>query len=308
MLKRVGSEARLLAAFAAVYLIWGSTYLAIRFAIETLPPFLMAGVRFTIAGGLLYGWTRLRGAEAPLRVHWRSAAIVGGLLLLGGNGGVVWAEQTVPSGLSALIVAIVPLWMVLFDRGRSEKPSRAVWLGLLLGFLGVGLLVGPNGLGGGESVDLAGAGALVLASVFWATGSLYARRSTWPSSQGLATGMQMFSGGVLLLALGALTGELGRVEPSAISGRSLLALAYLIVFGALVAFSAYVWLLRATTPAKVATYAYVNPIVAVILGSALAGERLSPRIAMAGGLIVAAVVLIVGWRRTPGATRSEAPS
>jgi drug/metabolite transporter (DMT)-like permease len=289
--KQAGAPRRttLVAAFAAVYVIWGSTYLAIRFAIETLPPFLMAGVRFVIAGGILYAVARALG--------------------------VVWAEQTVPSGLTALIVAIVPLWMVLLDwlRGTGSRPGLGVAVGLLLGFVGVGVLVGPGGLGGGERIDPIGAGVVVLASLLWAIGSLYSRRAELPASQALATGMEMFAGGVLLLALATATGELGRFDPSAVSARSLWALGYLIVFGAIVAFSAYVWLLQKTTPARAATYAYVNPVVAVVLGWALASEPLSPRILLAGAMIVAAVVLIVGRpvrRRaaTPAASSAAATS
>lgn len=300
----------LIAAFAAVYLIWGSTYLAIRFAIETMPPFLMAGVRFTIAGGILYAVARALGATGPTRRHWKSALVIGGFLLLGGNGGVVWAEQTVPSGLTALIVAIVPLWMVLFDwlRGSGSRPSAGVALGLLLGFLGVGLLIGPNGLGEGARIDPVGAGVVVLASVLWAAGSIYARHARLPDSQPLATGMEMLAGGALLLLVGTGVGEIGRVDPSAISARSALALLYLIVFGAIVAFTAYVWLLRVTTPARAATYAYVNPVVAVILGWSLASEPLGPRVLIAAAMIVAAVVLIVGRparRSKPRAARDE---
>ncbi len=303
----VPRRATLVSAFAAVYVIWGSTYLAIRLAIDTLPPFLMAGVRFVIAGGVLYAVARALGARRPERLHWRSAAIIGGLLLLGGNGGVVWAEQTVPSGLTALIVAIVPLWMVLLDwlRGTGSRPGLGVAAGLLLGFLGVGVLVGPGGLGGGERIDPIGAAVVVLASLLWAIGSLYSRRAELPASQTLATGMEMFAGGVLLLVVAASTGELGRFDPSAVSARSVWALAYLIVFGAIVAFSAYVWLLQKTTPARAATYAYVNPVVAVVLGWALASEPLSPRIVVAGAMIVAAVVLIVG---RPVRRRAVAPS
>ncbi len=286
----------LVAAFAAVYLIWGSTYLAIRFAIETMPPFLMAGVRFTIAGGILYAAARALGARGPTRRHWKSALVIGGFLLLGGNGGVVWAEQTVPSGLTALIVAIVPLWMVLFDwlRGSGTRPGAGVALGLLLGFIGVGLLVGPNGLGEGARIDPLGAGVVVLASVLWAAGSIYARHARLPESQPLATGMEMLAGGALLLIAGTGFGEIGRVDLAAISTRSTLALLYLIVFGAIIAFTAYVWLLRVTTPARAATYAYVNPVVAVVLGWSLASEPLGPRVLLAAAMIVGAVVLIVG--------------
>ena len=302
----------LVAAFLAVYLIWGSTYLAIRFAIETMPPFLMAGVRFTIAGGILYAAARALGAPRPNRRHWKSALVIGAFLLLGGNGGVVWAEQTVPSGLTALIVAIVPLWMVLFDwlRGSGRRPGSKVALGLLLGFVGVGLLVGPNGLGAGQRIDPAGAAVVVLASVLWAAGSIYARHAQLPASQPLATGMEMLAGGALLLLVGTGFGELGRADLGAISTRSALALLYLIVFGAIIAFTAYVWLLRVTTPARAATYAYVNPVVAVVLGWSLASEPLGPRVLLAAAMIVAAVVLILARpaRHTAGiaAARDDA--
>jgi len=197
------SRTLLVAAFAAVYLIWGSTYLAIRFAIETMPPFTMAGVRFVIAGGALYAWLRLRGSGRPKPIHWRTAFIVGGLMLLGGNGGVVWAEQTVPSGLAALVVATVPLWMVLLvwlsGRGR---PSLAVVLGLLVGFGGVVWLIGPERVAGGERIEPIGASVLVLAALAWAIGSLYFREAPHPASQPLATAMSMLAGGVLLLIVG----------------------------------------------------------------------------------------------------------
>jgi drug/metabolite transporter (DMT)-like permease len=290
---------RLIAAFAAVYVIWGSTYLAILFAIETLPPFLMAGVRFLIAGALLYGWMRLRGAPRPSGVHWRSATIVGGLLLLGGNGAVVWAEQWVPSGVAALLVATVAFWMVLLEwlRPGGVRPTGAVVLGLVVGFAGLALLV--SGAGEGERVHLLGAAALLFGTVCWAAGSIYARAAPLPASPFTATGMEMLAGGGLLVLVGVLTGELGRFDVGAVSMRSLLAFGYLVVFGSLVGFTAYIWLLGVTTPARAATYAYVNPIVAVLLGWAFAGEAFTPRMALAVGVIVGAVALIVTVRTRP---------
>lgn len=284
------TPAGIVAALLAVYLIWGSTYLAIRFAIETLPPFTMAGVRFLIAGGLLYAWRRAIGFPRPTLAQWRGAAMVGALMLLGGNGGVVWAQQWIESGTAALMVATVPLWMVLLDwlRPGGRAPRPLVWAGIVVGLAGIGLLYGAPG-----RVEMYAAGwlVLVLASVSWAIGSLYSRTASLPAPL-LATGMQMLAGGALLLVAGAITGELRGVDPAAFSTRSVLALGYLIVFGSLVGYSAYIWLLRVTTPALASTYAYVNPVVAVFLGWTLAGEALTPRIMLACAVIVGGVALI----------------
>jgi drug/metabolite transporter (DMT)-like permease len=271
------SRTKVLLAFLAVYVIWGSTYLAIRFAIETIPPFLMAGVRFVVAGSVLFIWARMRGAAQPTIGQWRSTAIVGLLLLVGGNGGVVWAEQLVPSGLTALLVATVPLWMVLRE------------------------------LAGAERIDPRGAVVLIGASLAWATGSLYSRRASLPPAPLLGAGMHMLTGGAALLVLGLLSGEVARVELGQISARSSLALAYLIVFGALVGFTAYIWLLRATAPTRVATYAYVNPVVAVVLGWALADEPLGPRVLLAAATIVAAVAVITSARARVPASGDVSP-
>jgi drug/metabolite transporter (DMT)-like permease len=285
---------RVIAAFAAVYLIWGATYLFIRFAIETLPPFLMAGTRFLIAGGVLYGVAWLGGAARPTRAQWGAAALVGGLLLLGGNGGVVWAEQSVPSGLAALLVAMAPLWMAVLDwvRPGGVRPSNGVALGLGLGFAGVVLLVGPDELIGGGRVDPIGALVLILASLSWAAGSVYSRHGQRPTSPLLGTGMQMLSGGALLMLVGSAAGEWAGFDYRAVSLRSLASLGFLIAFGSLVGFTAYIWLLRVTTVARASTYAYVNPAVAVFLGWSLAGEALTLRTLLAAGVIVAAVVVI----------------
>ncbi len=288
------SRAQVLAAFAAVYVVWGSTYLAIRFAIETLPPFLMAGARFLASGAALYAWTRAGGAPRPTRLHWRETAVVGAFLLVGGNGGVAWAEQRVPSGLAALLVATVPLWMVLLEWWRSGgvRPGWRTWAGIATGFLGLGILVGPAELLGGGAADGVGAAALVLASILWAVGSVYSRRAALPESPLQATGMEMLAGGALLVLVGSAVGEWGRLDPGAVSGRSLLALAYLVVFGSGLGFTAYVWLLKHVEVAKVSTYAYVNPVVAVFLGWLLAGEAVTARTLAAAAVIVVAVAFI----------------
>jgi drug/metabolite transporter (DMT)-like permease len=280
-------------AFAAVYLLWGSTYLAIRFGVETIPPLAMAGTRHLLAGLLLYSWLRSRGAARPERIHWKSAFIIGGLLLLGGNGLVTWAEQRVPSGLAALIVSSVPIWMTIFEGIENRRrPRAAVLVGLVLGMGGIALLVAPAGPGGHGHVDVWGAIALLSAALCWSFGSLYARRAPLPPTM-TATAIEMIAGGTLLWVVGLATGEGARLNLSAISTRSALSLGYLIVFGSLVGFSAYVWLLKASTPARVSTYAYVNPIVAVALGSLLGDEPVTARVLFAAAVIVGAVALII---------------
>jgi drug/metabolite transporter (DMT)-like permease len=294
---------RVALALAAVYVIWGSTYLAIAIAIETLPPFWMAGARFVIAGGLLYGWSLWRGAPHPTPVQWRSAALIGGLLLLGGNGGVVWAEQRVSSGIAALLVSMVPLWMVLFRwlQPGGERPNGRVWAGVALGFVGLALLVRPWERGLGSSLDPLGVGALVLACVSWAWGSIHSRRVPLPESPLMATGAEMLCGGGLLLLVGAFLGEPAQIDPAAVSGRSLIALLYLITFGALVGFTAYIWLLRVANPVLVSTYAYVNPIVAVFLGWLILGEPVTGQTIGAAAVIIAGVALITTAQYRPKA-------
>jgi drug/metabolite transporter (DMT)-like permease len=292
---------RLVAAFGAIYVIWGSTYLAIRFAIETMPPFTMAGLRFLVAGVLLLGWARVRGVPAPTRAQLRDGAVVGALLLLGGNGAVVWAEQWVPSGLVALLVATVPLFMVLLDWlwGGAVRPGLGLWAGLIWGLIGVAFLVGGEEMGGGGGRQLAGGLVVLFGALSWATGSIYSRTARLPAAPRMATSLQMLWGGTFLLAAGALLGEWSRWDPGATTLRSWLALSYLIVFGSLVAFAAYVWLLTVTTAARVSTYAYVNPVVALLLGWALADERLTDRTGVAAAIILSAVVMlnVLGARR-----------
>lgn len=299
MMQPEGSPRRwqLVLAFASVYLIWGSTYLAIKFAIETIPPFLMAGVRFFISGVILYGWARIKGAPRPTRIHWKSAAIVGVLLLLGGNGGVVWAEQRVASGVAALIVAIVPVWIALMEwkSPGGKKPGWQVSAGLVAGTVGLLLLASP-GASLGEHVDLIGAGVLVFATLSWATGSIKAKHSPLPESPVLTTGMEMLMGGAALMLAGVVTGEVGQVNFAAMSNKSLLSFLYLSTFGSLVGFTAYIWLLRVGSPTRAATYAYVNPVVAVFLGWLLAGEAITPRTILATLVIVGGVVLITSAR------------
>lgn len=289
---------RVLLAFAAIYLVWGSSYLVIRFALETMPPFLMAGTRFTLAGALLVVWALRRGVARPTVVNWRGALIAGALMFLVANGGVVWAEQYVPSSIAALMSATIPLWIVLIDwlRLGAARPGLSVFAGLGLGFGGIVLLVGPPPGGGESSLYLAGVLLLCFTPIGWAIGSLYSRRGGLPASPMLTTGMQLLCGGVLLLILSGFTGELHSFDLAAVSLRSWLALAYLTVVGSIIAFSAYIWLLRVDNPARVGTYAFVNPLVAVALGAWLGAEPITTHTLTAAALVVAGVVLITLFR------------
>ena len=291
-------QLRLLLAFASIYFIWGSTFLAIRYAIAELPPFTMAGIRFVSAGAILYLWRRMAHAERPSWDQWPGALAVGALLFMGGNGAVVWSEQHVASGMTALMLGVIPFWMVLLDaarRGGAPLTAR-VLCGLALGVAGIVLLLEPSRLLGGGQVDPAGAVVLICGGFCWASGSLVSRHLRQPASPGLAAGMQMLTGGLVLLAVGALSGESSRIDPAGFTPRGILALAYLVLAGSVVSFTAYTWLMAVSTPARVATYAYVNPLVAVLLGWVLAGEPLTPRTMLATVVIVAAVVIIISSR------------
>jgi len=294
------SRAQIIAAFASIYLIWGSTYLAISYAVETIPPFIMGGIRFVVSGAMLYLWARYRGAPKPTRLHWRNAIVAGGFLLLGGNGAVVWAEQFVPSGLTALLVSILPFWLVIIEwvRPPRKRPSGAVLVGLVLGFIGIVVLVGPSDVGGHGGVSPIGALVLILGSLSWAIGSFWSRDAQLPESGLLTTGMEMLGGGALLLIVGAITGELAHTDIHRISNASAVGLLYLITFGSLLGFTSYIWLLDRVSLARLGTYAYVNPIVAVLLGWAIAGERLSIRTGVAAAIVICAVALITTARST----------
>ncbi len=290
-------------ALLIVYVVWGSTYLGIAIMIETLPPLLAAGVRYGTAGLLLLGalvaQARLRRSaeaiERPTRAHWRSAFIIGTLLLLGGNGGVVLAELYIPSGIAAVLIATMPIWLAVFDAVLSRRwPSGLVIGGLVAGIVGVAILLAPLEEVG--RINPIGVGLCILAEISWAAGSIYARRAPLPRSALLGTGLEMLAGGLALLLGGALLGEIGRTNVEAFSIRSLLALGYLIVFGSIVAFSAYTWLLANAPVSTVGTYAYVNPIVAVALGALILEEPITPRTLIATVIILGAVVAMVSGR------------
>jgi len=289
---------KLVMAFSAVYVIWGSTYLAIRFAIETIPTFMMAGVRFLTAGLMVYGYLRLRGRPKPTFMEWRTEAFVGLMLLAIANGSVVMAEHTVPSGLAALMVATVSLWMVLLNwlwKGAS-RPKAGVFSGILIGFVGLAILVGPGSLSEGLNVDPFGAFLLLLASFTWAAGSVYSKGANHPKSLMLSAAMQMIMGGIFLLIFSLINGEFTSLEIGSISLKSSWSLGYLIVFGSLIGYSSYVYILRHSTPDHVSTYAYVNPVIAVFLGWLFADEIVDLRIIAAAFLIIFSVVLITKFR------------
>jgi drug/metabolite transporter (DMT)-like permease len=285
----------LLVAFAAVYLVWGSTYLAVKYAIATLPPLLMAGARFLLAGLVMSAVGRASAEyEKPTAAQWRTSFVVGALLLVGGNGGVVLAERYIPSSLAALLVAVEPFWIVLLGWLwlHQPRPSGKVLLGLLLGFGGVYLLVGEQLGAGSGPMQLVSAGAVIGAAFCWAAGSLYGLRAPSPKSAVLGAGMQMLAGGALLLLLGLLIGEGHGLHLGQVSQASWLGFGYLVVFGSLVAFTAYSWLMKNAPAARVATYAYVNPVVAVLLGWAMLGEKLTGQMLVGAVVIVGSVVLI----------------
>ncbi len=289
---------RVIAAFAAVYLIWGSTYLAIRLAIETIPPLLMAGVRFVVAGAVLLPFALLSGDRRRDRLtlaHWRSALVIGTLLLVGGNGGVTLAEQRVPSGVTALLVATVPLWIAAFAHLRGvQRLSRIGAAGLLAGFVGVGLLLRPGSVGGAPPLWM---GLTLIAPLCWAAGSVYARGAVMPRRPLVATALEMLCGGVILCVAAAALGEWSEVRLAALSAVSVGAFAYLVVAGSLMGYTAYVFLLRSVSPRAASSYAYVNPLVAVALGWAVLGEPITPFTLVAAALIVVATAVLLSSNR-----------
>ncbi|AWM34510.1 EamA family transporter [Hymenobacter nivis] len=299
------SKTALLTAFALVYIIWGSTYLGIRFAIESLPPLLMAGTRYALAGALLYGAMRLRGAPAPSGASWGRALLIGICLISFGNGGVTLGEQYISSGLAALLVATVPMLLALLGwaSGVSGRPTPLAALGLGLGLAGVYLLARASA-GTGSAVaqpghEILGIACVLVAALVWAIGSLYGKRRPAVASPFVAGGMQMLCGGLVMVVLGLARGETQHLDLAAVSAKSWWAFAYLVTFGSLVAFTAYVWLLQAVEPALAGTYAFVNPVVAVSLGWAFGGEQLSWPMLGGGALVVVAVGLLLLGSKAP---------
>ena len=290
--------AKLIVAFGSVYIVWGSTYLAIRFAIETIPTFLMAGTRFLISGILVYAYLRLRGRDKPTFKEWRIESFIGLLLLAMANGSVVMAEHTIPSGLAALIVATVSLWMVLLNWlwNKTGRPNFGIISGIIIGFIGLIILVDPQNISDTTNVDPFGAFLLLFASFTWAAGSVYSKTAHHPKSPMISASMQMISGGIFLLLFSALNGEYSGLDLGLFSVKSLFSLGYLIFFGSIIGFGSYVYILRHASPAHVSTYAYVNPVIAVLLGWAFADEIVDERILIAATFIILSVILITKFR------------
>lgn len=289
-------------AFAAVYILWGSTFIGIRIAIETIPPLAMAAIRHSMVGLILYPILRIKTGIRPTAANWWTAGVTGVSLLCISNGGLSWAEQKVPSGIAALLVATISLWLVILDwlRPRGTRPAPRVFVGLVLGFAGLALLVGPANLGGSRRIDLVGTGVLVVASFVWACASLYSKQRKMPESPLLVVAMQSLAGAAALWIAAIFSGEIRALHFAAISGRSWMALIYLIVFGSGLGFTAYLYILKNSTASKVATYAFVNPVVALFLGWMIAGETITTRTAIAAAVILTAVVLVISAPR--GAT------
>jgi len=286
-------------ALLALYIVWGSTYLGIKVAIETIPPFFHGGVRFLISGFILVIWQRIAGYPLPTRKQWFSTAIIGSLLLLGGNGLVAWAEQFIPSGIAALIIASVPMFLVVGEaiRPNGVKPNWQGIVGLLIGFVGIFILIGPSEISGSTTkLNTFGIAALLSACLFWTIGSLYSKSADLPKSSLMNTGAQMLMGSMSLFIVSLITGELHGWDVTAVSARSLYGLSYLVLVGSLVGFVSYGWLLQNAPISLVSTYAYVNPIVAVLLGTWFANEKLEPRIWLATGIIIGSVIFINSTR------------
>ena len=296
---------RVIGAFALIYLVWGSTFLAIRYALVSIPPFLLIAFRSLCAGGLLFMWARLKGGERLHLRHWRTAAVGGVCFFVFGHGGLSWSEQRLPSGLAAIILSLIPVWVVLLDwlRPGGKRPGWPILVGVVVGFVGLIVLIGLDRLNGDGTLDLIATVVLALSALAWAVGTLYSRYNALDVSTVATSAMQLLIGGGLLLLVGTFSGEWPVMLANPISTQALLSLVYLIVVGSVITFSAYNWLLRVVSPASVATYAYVNPIVAVLLGWLLAGERLTLQTLFGAAIIVAAVVVITSYQQRRGGRR-----
>ncbi len=315
--EKTPAKAALIAGFVTIYLLWGSTYLGIKIAVETLPPFLMASARFLIAGLLVAGWIAWTGSFKATRRQWFDNSIIGALLLLGGNGMVSWSEQKIPSGIATLVVSLGPLFIVLLDwavfafsrdKSRGTRPTAATFTGVGLGIAGLAVLVGPR-LGEGQSqLDPWRIAGLVLACFSWSVGAIYTRYARTPAEPFTAAAIQMLAGSVWLFLVSLLMGEPGHFNFAAVSDRSLFAWAYLIVAGSLIGFTTFVWLMKHSTPARVSTYAYVNPIVAVFLGWLIAHEAVGPRMFVAAAIIIIGVAIITASKNKKPATPPPGPA
>lgn len=289
----VSNNLRLLGAFFCVYVVWGTNFLAIRYMVETIPPLMAMGVRSVIAGGILYGWARLRGEGAADRSEWKAAALVGAFLFLGAHGALAWGETRVPSGIAALVMATIPVWMVLVDwlGAKGPRPAAGVWVGLASGVAGLVVLTNPATIRS-NNANLAGLLVLLTSAPCWAIGSIIARGQPKRRPLTMISGMQLLTGGAMLLVASLVAGEVGSFELAGVSARSVAALVYTIVFGSVLGLTAYIWLLHTTSAARVGTYAFVNPLIAVAMGWAFAGEQITPRTLVAAGMILVGVAAI----------------
>jgi drug/metabolite transporter (DMT)-like permease len=287
---------------AIIYIVWGTTYLAIRVVVDTMPPLLSGGARFVIAGAIIFAILVVRRGFGALRLErseWIGAAVIGAALLLGGNGLVMLGERDVPSALAALIVAVVPLWVVILRRVFGERIARGTVIGVVVGFLGAAILIVPEGISG--QVAIGGIVMLLLADVSWSLGTFYSKRLDLPRDPLASTGAQMLLGGALMLVVGVLFGELGLVRLERFSTPSVISFLYLIVLGSVLAYTAYTWLLQHAPVSRVATYAYVNPVVAIVLGVALLDERMTPTMLFGAALIVLSVAVVIRSEQRTGA-------
>lgn len=285
---------KILLAFGIIYIVWGSTYLAIRVGVLEMPPFLMAGLRFTLAGIVLYAWMRLTGVPSPTWREWKAATLLGALMFLLDYACLFWAEQRVPSGIAAVILAAIPVCITILEIIflRTQRLTIRLGLGLLVGIVGVAVLMNPSASFGEVPIDRRGAVALLAACLGWSVGTIVSKRVVQPKSKAMSAGVQMFSGGVMLLVLSGIAGEIGRFHLQAVSGKAWFSLIYLVIAGSIVGYTAYVWLLDYESPTKVGTYAYVNPVIAVILGSLIGGEVIGRRTLLGMALILVSVVAI----------------
>lgn len=295
---------KLLTAFAIIYLIWGSTYLAIRIGVREIPPFLMAGLRFTVAGAVMWAWMRATGTRSPTLREWRDASVLGTLMFLIDYACLFWAEQRVPSGIAAVILAMIPVCIMLLEIIwlRTQRLTLRLAMGLLIGIVGVVVLMNPSGSLGEASLDHRGVIALLVSCCGWSVGTIITRRLTLPGSKPMSAAAQMLSGGVQLLALAAVAGEFTHFRARSISSGAWFSLVYLIIAGSIISFTAYVWLLHYESPTKVGTYAYVNPVVAVILGAVLGGESMGRRTVLGTALILISVAAITTIKRKQSAS------
>lgn len=303
------ARARIVAAFLTIYLIWGTTFLGIRMAVETIPAFMMAGLRFVLAGGVMLPLLLMQGRPLPTLRQWRSALIAGGMMLAGGIGLLSFAEQRIPSGVAALMAATIPIWITLFDWVifRGKQPSAPTFTGVGLSFTGVALLFAPALEGAAGHVDWVGMVTVLLGAMIFAAGSLVARRAPLPEDTRVSTASEMLAGGLLLLAISALTGEFARFDVAAVSPRSILALAYLVIFGSIIGYTAYLWLLKTVEPAQVGTNFFVNPVIAVFAGWWIAGETVTMTMVLAAAVIVLGVAVVhAGMLRAGPARAAEA--